>query len=173
LFINGNILKKITEICKNLEELSLVSCANIDSVEEDVSPSIELDLDAFFYIKNLRNLKKLNLYRTLIHTESALEIVKTCSKLKAINFGSCVNILDFDSIMDYLNRFNKESIESLDLWRAYSLTEDGIYSLKMCPNLQELDIGWCMKIRDFDCLREMVENCTRIKKLFMTSLRQV
>lgn len=123
-----------------IESLSLSSCTNVTLGEEAY---MQLDqCDSFEPIKNLKHLKSLNLYRTMINTESVIAIVKSCKELRAINLGSCVNIVDFDRVCDTLAEHNTQ-IESLDLWRAYSLTDLGVSTLALsCTCLKELDIGW-------------------------------
>ena len=138
-FVDGNILKVISENCHHLNSLSLSSCTNIATLEESLANQ---NRDGFENIQKLKKLENLNLYRTLISTESAIVIIKACKMLKVINFGACVNIVDFDLIMDVLAE-NNQSIECLDLWRAYSLTNYGVSRLAAsCTKLQELDIGW-------------------------------
>ena len=67
---------------------------------------------------------------------------------------------------------NLKNIQSLDLWRAYSLTAKGIYQLaNNCLDLEELDIGWCRSINPIDCLQILIKNCKNLKKLFLTSIK--
>jgi hypothetical protein len=142
-YVDGSILRIICHNCKNLTSLSLSSCTNIATADENFP---NRTLDAFEHIRELKKLRNLNLYRTSISTESALEIVRTCEMLRAINFGSCVNITDFDQVIDELADHNPQ-IESLDMWRAYSLTNYGVSRLALsCTKLLELDIGWWLEI---------------------------
>lgn len=130
------MLKLISTNCTNLAHLSLSSCQNILFIDEHE------DNDAFEHIQNLKNLTNLNLYRTLIDQHSAIKILESCNFLKCINFGSCVNISDFDQLMHVISE-NCTLIESLDLWRAYTLTQFGLNKIASnCKHLEELDIGW-------------------------------
>jgi Leucine-rich repeat (LRR) protein len=138
-YIDSSILRTICHHCKNLTSLSLSSCTNIATAEESFPNK---PLDAFEHIKELAKLTRLNLYRTAIGTESAVAIVRACTALRSLNLGSCVYISDFDRLIDELADHNP-LIESLDLWRAYSLTNYGVSRLAAsCPKLEELDIGW-------------------------------
>jgi F-box/leucine-rich repeat protein 4 len=128
-FINGRMVSFISTNCESIKELSLSSC-NFK------------DVDGLCDIKNLTSLVNLNLYRTLIQIEQLEQILISCTKLRHLNLGSCIEIKDFDSIM-YLISKNLPNIESLDLWRAYSLSHDSLNKIaNSCFNLQYLDIGW-------------------------------
>jgi hypothetical protein len=123
------VLASITSTCSSLTHLSLSSCQLIPSY-------------SFEHIKHLTNLTNLNLYRTCIDDNSLFEIIAFCKRLKVLNLGSCVNVRDFDTVMEVLSA-SAPQIESLDLWRAYSLSQYGMLKLtKSCSHIQELDIGW-------------------------------
>lgn len=127
--VDMDFLDVVCSSCSKLTHLSLSSCQNIES-------------DDFRCLKALKNLENLNLYRTLIGQNSLVEIIKSCNQLKCLNVGSCVKIEDFDQIMEILSEHGTQ-IQCLDLWRAYSLTQYGIFKLaRNCRNIQELDIGW-------------------------------
>lgn len=96
----------------------------------------------FDELKNLKNLISLNLYRSLVDQESIKQIIISCKQLRHLNIGSCVYIFNFDAVMELISE-NCPKIESLDLWRAYSLTSFGLNKIaNSCFSLQEIDIGW-------------------------------
>jgi F-box/leucine-rich repeat protein 4 len=123
------MIKFIATNCVNIKELSLSSC-NFKDVE---------GLDE---IKNLKYLYNLNLYRTLIKFEQLKEILIECKQLRYLNLGSCTEIEDFEPVMELIGEYLPE-IESLDLWRAYGLTHEGLAKLaNKCFNIKYIDIGW-------------------------------
>jgi F-box/leucine-rich repeat protein 4 len=128
-YVDEHVLDVISSNCSNLSHLSLSSCREIVS-------------NGFETIKSLKNLTNLNLYRTKIDQKSIIGIVKSCHELKVLNLGSCVNINDFDSLMEEIHK-QAIQLESLDMWRAYSLTNLGMNVLAATSCcLQEIDIGW-------------------------------
>lgn len=137
LFVDEDVLKAVGDNCKNLENLSLVGCMNNgNSIENNTHKN------KFLHLKNLTKLISLNLYRSAIDTDSIVIILMSCHYLKHLNLGSCINIIDFDLVMDALSSYCKE-MESLDLWRAYTLSNTGLDKIaNNCVNLVELDIGW-------------------------------
>lgn len=127
--VDDQFLDLITLKCPNLTHLGLSSCQKIYAF-------------TFEIIKRLKSLVNLNLYRTMIDQNSIIEIIKSCNQLKVINLGSCVNIIDFNQICEYISKCCSQ-IECLDLWRAYTLTHLGLDLIAAnCINLQELEIGW-------------------------------
>ncbi|CAB4043411.1 F-box LRR-repeat 4 isoform X2, partial [Paramuricea clavata] len=71
------------------------------------------------------------------------------------------------------NNFEKiaRNLVSLDLWRAKSLTQNGISSIyQNCPNLEEIDLGWCNNVATHSSLRLLVTHCQKMKKIFLTAL---
>lgn len=134
-FLNQKLLRVITDSCLNLENLSLSSCQSIYGLDDK-------DSNPFESIHKLKYLENLNLYRTLVNQESIIKIIESCKNLKHINLGSCINISDFDTVLECISS-NCNKIKSLDLWRAYSLTSKGIARLaESCFDLEELDLGW-------------------------------
>lgn len=95
--------------------MSLQSCTNLNNDNET---------NDFKVIKNLKNLIALDLYRTYCDQESLNEILTSCNQIKHLNLGSCTKITDFDDIIQTVAK-NCKQIQSLDLWRAYSLTARG------------------------------------------------
>jgi F-box/leucine-rich repeat protein 4 len=91
LFIDDDILQHICLNCSLLQELDIQSCENI----------IE-----FLPISNLSNLRKLNLYRTKIKTNDLVGIIHSCEKIEYLNIGSCVEIDNFDWILQQISIYN-------------------------------------------------------------------
>ena len=134
-FMNSHLLTVIAKNCKQLTHLSLRSCTNIESRNDETQ-------DGFVQLKNLSELRHLDLYRTLVGQAAICEIINHCTKIDTLNLGACVKISDFDQVMTQIAKC-LNGIKSLDLWRAYSLTNRGLNEIsKSCFKLEELDIGW-------------------------------
>ena len=133
-FMNSHLLHCISTHCKQLTCLSLKSCCNIENVRDEVR-------DGFLQLKELKRLKSLDLYRTLCDQTAILEIISSCKQIEHLNLGACVKIREFDQVVAAIAE-HLVCIKSLDLWRAYSLTNSGLYSISNCFMLEELDIGW-------------------------------
>ena len=142
LIVDEEVLNIIGNTCPNLENLSLVGCMNHGEDSLTALSTENKHRNSFIYLKNLKNLVNLNLYRSAVDTESIVQILVSCHRLKHLNLGSCINIADFDLIMEVIS-VNCKHIESLDLWRAYSLSNAGLSKIaNNCLDLVELDIGW-------------------------------
>ncbi|ESN97448.1 hypothetical protein HELRODRAFT_195161, partial [Helobdella robusta] len=76
--VKGRILKIISKACLNLEELHLQSCTGASAA-------------SFAFLKSLTSLRVLDLYRTLVDTESLVQIMSSCQKLERVNLGACNN----------------------------------------------------------------------------------
>ncbi|XP_053374436.1 F-box/LRR-repeat protein 4-like [Mercenaria mercenaria] len=160
-FVTQYSIHEIAKSCPNLEELDIGSCKGIDS-------------DGFYDISSLQSLKRLNLYRTNIDQYALLSIIRSCSGLKHLNLGSTDCVHAFDEVLLALGN-NTKKLVSLDLWRCRTVSNVGVSALANgCPDLQELDIGWCADVKSSSmCLIELVRNCTQLKKLFLTANRTV
>ncbi|XP_046846499.1 F-box/LRR-repeat protein 4-like [Xenia sp. Carnegie-2017] len=156
-FLDASILKVIVEVCPDLEELDLSSCIHLPSA-------------AFENLAMLKNLKRLNLYRTQVTEKDLAIIVESCPKLKYINLGGCYQFGNYDEAMTHLQYC--PNIFSLDLWRSKSITANGIISIiNHCPNLEEIDLGWCKNVASHGIIRHLVTHCQKIKKIFLTAVR--
>lgn len=128
-FVDDDVIDALATSCLSLTHLSLSSC-------QKIAPS------SFEKLKSLTHLVGLNLYRTLIDQKSIVEIVKACDKLRELNLGSCVNVSDFDQLIEVISSHGRQ-FECLDFWRANTLTQFGMNLLStMSFNLKEIDIGW-------------------------------
>ncbi|XP_065203649.1 F-box/LRR-repeat protein 4 [Planococcus citri] len=159
-FVCNCCIEMISQICKNLTELTLQNCTSVND-------------RGFSYLSTLRTIERLDLYRTLIEAPSLKEILKASPHLKHINLGSCRRISCMDEIAQILGTHNKELI-SVDFWKTYSLTPTGIKYLSQCSLLEEIDIGWCLGVSiPGDCFLSLAMGCPRLRKLFMGTLRGI
>ncbi|KAG8227934.1 hypothetical protein J437_LFUL008746 [Ladona fulva] len=159
-FVRNACIKKISETCKKLKELSLRNCAGIEDA-------------GFSYLASLSSLQHLDFYRSPIKLVPLLDILKASPHLKHLNLGSCEQISSLDEVTTALSIYNKELI-SIDFWKGYSLTTLGVLSLSQCTKLQEVDFGWCFGISvPGESLRQLASNCRSLKKVFLAAVRGV
>lgn len=157
-YLNDQILEIICSSCLNIIQLDLQSCQNIIK---------------FSSLINLTKLQNLNLYRTNIFREELVDIIAACNKILYLNLGSCLNIDRLNFVLNVIATHQKH-IRGLNLWRAYSLTYEGIEILAQnCHDLEEIDFGWGSKqlIQPLSCIHSLVKNCPRLKTLFMPGVR--
>ncbi|KAL3831885.1 hypothetical protein ACJMK2_023582 [Sinanodonta woodiana] len=160
-FLNNDCLMSVVQYCPNLRELDIDSCLQVDST-------------GFSQLKNLTMLQRLNLYRTYIDTMSLTAIIRSCHDLQHLNLGSCTCLHFMDDIAEELGN-NCRKLKSLDLWRSRSISHEGLSHIyTSCRDLEEIDLGWCPELKSRTlCFVELTQNCTKLKKLFLTANRTV
>ncbi|XP_060073861.1 F-box/LRR-repeat protein 4-like isoform X2 [Ylistrum balloti] len=160
-FVNSDVMKSIASFCPKLKDLDIQSCFKIDST-------------GILHLQKLPSITRLSLYRTLVDVHSLTALIKHLGNLEVLNIGSCTTINDFDEVCRALGK-NCKKLISLDLWRSRTITGVGLLALADgCPDLQELDIGWCPELRlCSSSLVQLVQNCSKLKKLFLTANRNV
>ncbi|KDR23668.1 F-box/LRR-repeat protein 4-like isoform X2 [Zootermopsis nevadensis] len=159
-FADNRCAMKVSDKCKNLQELGLRCCHNVTE-------------SGFQSLASLKNLQYLDLYRTFIDLGPLKAILKSSPQLKHINMGSCVRISSMDDIAQTLATYNKELV-SVDFWKTYSLTPVGVRALHKCGKLEELDLGWCLGIgAPGDSLYSLATGCRSLRKLFLSALRGI
>lgn len=85
------MIEFICDHCKNLNELDLQSCENIEDFQS---------------IVKLKMLKNLNLYRTKCNTNDIISIIQACNhKLEYLNIGSCIQIDNMDLVLQFIALF--------------------------------------------------------------------
>ncbi|CAF4542861.1 unnamed protein product, partial [Didymodactylos carnosus] len=164
----------ISKQCQQLEIINLENCFSLIS-------------DDFIALKNLKNLKSINFYRTKIDHRTLIPLIKNnYLHLEYVNLGACQQLSETDYIVKLL--FSKcLQLKALDLWRAHGLSQNGFLSIigervnvdeeKQNPhdgitdellnnltttvccleNLKELDFGWCDLPPNF--IQKFVKNC--------------
>lgn len=160
-FVDGTVLQSIANDCLNLQELDLRCCRKVPG-------------NAFINLSKLKKLQRLNVYHTSIDSSSILAITRSCCQLEHLNLGSCTAIQNYDAVAVNLAK-HCSLLKSLDVWRAKSLTNIGLKALSSgCVYLEELDAGWCSDLHSgTGCFVELVQNCRRLRKLYLTANRTV
>lgn len=128
----------------------------------------------FSCVANLKNLERLDLFRTSIETSLLLTILENNPKLKHLNlaFGSIG--VNMDEVAIQLSRTNTQLV-SIDLWKSHSLSSTGIQALSFCKDLEEIDFGWCLREEPLpgESLRNLFTRCTKLKKIFLAAIRGI
>uniref|UniRef100_A0A1B6DHT4 F-box domain-containing protein n=1 Tax=Clastoptera arizonana TaxID=38151 RepID=A0A1B6DHT4_9HEMI len=159
-FINDFCLSKISQVCKNIKELTLRNCSNLTNV-------------GFEVLATLNGFERLDFYRTSIESDPLVRVLKASPKLKHINLGSCKCVSSMDEVAQALGQYNPELVTA-DFWKTYSLTPVGVRALSNCNKLEEIDFGWCLGVSvPGDCLNALAIGCPRLRKLFMAALRGI
>ncbi|KAM3965356.1 F box and leucine-rich-repeat gene 4 isoform 2-T2 [Aphomia sociella] len=155
-FVNDMVLRAIVTISSSLQELCLRSVIGCS------------DWSILAFLKKLR---RLDLYRTNITTRALVTIITSNPGLEHLNVGSCKMISSMDEVAIALGNHCPHLI-SVDFWRSFSLTPNGIRALGNCKILQELDVGWCLQAgASGEWLGWL--STTALRKLFLGALRGI
>ncbi|CAG5008911.1 unnamed protein product [Parnassius apollo] len=155
-FVDNSVLRSVVDSCAYLQELclrSVVGCTD------------------WICLATLKQLRRLDLYRTDIGTIAAVAVVRANPNLQHVNVGSCKMISAMDEVAIALGA-NCPGLISVDFWKSYSLTAVGIRSLGNCKMLQELDVGWCLQAGSSGEWLASLEG-KELRKLFLGALRGV
>ncbi|XP_071561373.1 F-box/LRR-repeat protein 4-like [Temnothorax nylanderi] len=158
--IDDSAMLKISTVCKNLNELSLRNC---DSIKDQ----------GFLCLENLESLERLDLYRTRIRTQTLCKILRKNRRMRHLHIGGTDKYLNVDEVAMELKN-SCPDLESIDLWKAHTLTSQGIDALADCKNLREVDFGWCGSTTGHgDSFRRLLSSCEHLEKVFLVSFRQL
>ncbi|XP_022208988.2 F-box/LRR-repeat protein 4 [Drosophila obscura] len=158
-FLNASCIENVGIVCDNLIELSLRNCAT------------DPPLLNFSCLANLKNLERLDLFQTAFDTELLLSMLEGNRKLKHLNLAFCGVSVNMDDVADHLATYNTQLV-SLDLWKAHFLSARGLLAISRCRQLEELDLGWCLREASLgDGLFQLLSNCPKLRKLFLSAVR--
>ncbi|XP_053610124.1 F-box/LRR-repeat protein 4 isoform X2 [Plodia interpunctella] len=155
-FVDNSVLRAVVVTSPCLRELclrSVVGCSD------------------WAVLSSLKKLRRLDLYRTDISTAAAVAIVSANPGLEHLNVGSCKMIAAMDEVAIALGS-NCPDLKSVDFWRSFSLTPNGIRVLGNCRNLQELDVGWCLQAGASGEWLAWLSG-SELRKLFLGALRGI
>ncbi|RVE51684.1 hypothetical protein evm_003656 [Chilo suppressalis] len=155
-FVDDYVLRAVIETCTQLQELCLRSVTGCRD---------------WMCLAALTKLTRLDVYRTDINTSAAVAIVRSNPGLEHLNVGSCKMISAMDEVAMELGS-NCPGLISVDFWKSYSLTANGIRALSRCQMLQELDVGWCLQAAASGEWMAWLAG-GELRKLFLGALRGV
>lgn len=155
-FVDNSVLRAVVDNSTGLQELCLRSVTGCTD---------------WICLSALKKLKRLDLYRTDITTSAAVVIIRSNPNLQHLNVGSCKMISAMDEVALELGA-NCQDLISVDFWKSYSLTPNGIRALGNCRNLQELDVGWCLQAGGSGEWLAWLSG-GELRKLFLGALRGV
>ncbi|CAD1480894.1 unnamed protein product, partial [Heterotrigona itama] len=157
-FVNDAVILEVSKICKNLKELCLRNCTSITN-------------EGFSKLENLRFLERLELYRTTIETPTLRSILRKNAQMRHLNLAGMHDRLNTDEIAVELGN-SCPYLESVDFWKAQTLTPHGVRALSRCTKLREVDFGWCSGMgAPGDSLRALLFSCRCLEKVFLAALR--
>ncbi|KOC67635.1 F-box/LRR-repeat protein 4 [Habropoda laboriosa] len=147
--LDTSALNCLAPRCHYLQQLDLSWCGNYSMIKYQ-------DFIHFLHTSGtLLTHLRLNCCQ-FVNDAIIFEISKVCKNLKvAVVLGkSC----------PYL--------ESVDFWKAQTLTPHGVTALSRCTNLREVDFGWCGGMgAPGDSLRTLLSSCRYLEKVFLAALR--
>eukprot|EP00057_Strongylocentrotus_purpuratus_P000970 XP_001188402.3 PREDICTED: F-box/LRR-repeat protein 4 [Strongylocentrotus purpuratus] len=160
-FVTSETLEAIATVCTKLKELNLSSCRSLTP-------------NSYGCLHSLKNLETLNLYRAKITEAEMIQIFSHTPQMRNLNLGGIRFVSTLDNVILQLSQ-TCPRLENLDLWRAKTLSFVGLgYLAAGCPNLLELDVGWCSDLSvNTTWLRKLVSGCPKLKKLLLTSIRSI
>lgn len=152
-WMNNETLKKLIEICPNLEKLILGSDVN-------------LNFEAWSVLRNLPLLKALDLSRcSQIRNEDLKLILQSAEGLESLSLEECYGITDegFNVIPLYNTRFVKMN------FARTSLSDQPLIELaNQCSRMTHLDITRCEKITEKGLL-EAIRSSRALKEIKLTN----
>lgn len=85
----------------------------------------------------------------------------------------CEHLNRLDNVCDTLVQYNPNLV-TWSSWKTRSLTFEGAKCFGKCPNLTELDLGWCLIGTDpGDCLEKIAFGCRLLRRLIISEWRGV
>lgn len=96
---------------------------------------------ALIGLKSFKNMRKLNLERTMIGLE-AIQVIEELSNLESLSLRNCSEIDDFCLL--FLTPLT--SLVELNVSKLYNITDQGVQHLLTLPNLKILDLSYCTRL---------------------------
>lgn len=158
--VDDKTVKVVTSQCKLLRHLDLASC------DKPTSEGLRC-------LGDLKHLESVNLYRTKVDDAGVIWILQNNPQLMKINIGSCLKIADYDRILEEIAAYCL-FIESIDVWRAKTLTYRGIRFLsENCKYVRHLDLGWCNGVTSSTSCFHLVSRLHYLQRLLVTANRTI
>lgn len=161
-FLNTACLEIISEKCTSLEELSIRNYMNVTA-----------DRD-FRSLEKLSRLKIFDAGRSGIDTFSLIHVIRNNPNLQELRVAFANQSVAMDDICGQLSIYNPR-LRSIDLWKCHNLTTVGIRALSELRELEEIDVGWCLREEASvtESLKTLLQNCRNLKKLCFAAIRGI
>ena len=163
-FVNDFVVREISRICKNLigelnilfkyilliEEPGFISMPQslfIEFYRINFFPELclrnctEITNGGFSELGSLQALERLELYRTNIETNNLCTILRRNPNIRHLNLAGMHDRLNMDLVAIEISK-SCPKLESIDFWKAQTLTPQGVRALTRCIHLREVDFGW-------------------------------
>lgn len=112
----------------DISELCLRNCTGISN-------------EGFSKLENLEHLERLELYRTCIRASTLCPILRKNPRMRHLNIAGIHERFNADEVAIELGN-SCLHLESVDFWKALTITSHGIRALARCKELREIDFGW-------------------------------
>lgn len=149
--INDMVILEVSRICKNLKGMSLNSLTYKFFIYHKFYLHFFLELclrncmgitnEGFSKLEKLQCLERLELYGTAIETSILCSILRRNPQMRHLNLAGMHDRLNVDEVAIELGNSCLQ-LESVDFWKAQTLTPHGVRALARCINLREVDFGW-------------------------------
>lgn len=101
----------------------------------------EITNNGFAELGSLQALERLELYRTNIETNNLCTILRKNPNIRHLNLAGMHDRLNMDKVAIEIAN-SCINLESIDFWKAQTLTPQGVRALTRCVHLREVDFGW-------------------------------
>ncbi|CAG9853706.1 unnamed protein product [Phyllotreta striolata] len=119
----------------------------------------------------INKLTALDLTSSDIDDNQLILLLKANPHLKILIIDLCEKLQKLDQVVQVLVDCNKQ-ISTWSSWKTLSLTAEGVRRFANCPNIKELDLGWCLINKDpGNCLHFIAEGCPQLKRLILSEWR--
>eukprot|EP00049_Salpingoeca_infusionum_P001991 m.52673 g.52673 ORF g.52673 m.52673 type:complete len:1217 (+) comp11325_c0_seq1:133-3783(+) len=161
-FVDDTFIELLVSACPGLAELDVQYCTAVS--EHGLTP-----------LQHMTHLTRLNISGIICHYRTLQAVFNGISALENVHLGNVMHTLSSTSCRHVLDSLEHHAptLKSLVLWRARTMLSPHIRGLvSNCPQLEELDLGWCRQGTQRIC-GKVAESCPRIRKLFLTASRQL
>ncbi|XP_028130529.1 F-box/LRR-repeat protein 4 isoform X2 [Diabrotica virgifera virgifera] len=157
--VNVNTILYYRSRCQLLKKVDVSWCGN------DV-PHFSTTLEGFL-ASNAHSITHLSLSSCKFLNENMFQVISLCSELVDL----CQKLQRLDEIVQTAVEHNKK-LSAWSCWKSCSITPEGVRRLGRCPNLKEIDLGWCLNYKDpGDSLHVVAKGCPKLERLILSAWR--
>ncbi|XP_071573704.1 F-box/LRR-repeat protein 4-like [Temnothorax nylanderi] len=160
--IGSHALLKISEICKNLKEMSLSHC--------------RVDDEEFSYLERLNGLEYLNLLDTRIETQRLCKILQKNQRMRELHLNVDFerDLINHDAVLIELAN-SCPDLEVISTLEGRDFTSRGINALADLKNLREVEISHCLYNfqNTDDSLYRLLSSYQNLQEVYLTGDNRV